>query len=231
MIDYNHFAVLSFDCYGTLIDWETGILTALRPMLERHGVTTTKGQILEVYGELESQIESEGYRAYRSVLRQVVGRLGERFEFTPSLEDLNCLADSIGRWPAFPDTIDALHRLQTRYRLAIISNTDDDLFAETNKTLQVTFDHIVTAAQVGAYKPSHDMFSYAVQTIGEQQERILHVAQSIFHDHVPAKEMGFTTVWINRRTGQSGGGATPSAVARPDAEFPDLASLAAAMGL
>jgi len=231
MIDYSHFTVLSFDCYGTLIDWETGILGALRPMLERHGITTTAGQILEVYGELESQIESEGYRPYRSVLRQVVGRLGERFEFTPSMDDLNCLAESIGRWPAFGDTVDALRRLHARYQLAVISNTDDDLFAETNRALKVTFDHIITAAQVGAYKPSRDVFSYAVKTIGVQQEQILHVAQSIFHDHVPAKEMGFTTVWINRRTGKSGGGATPPALARPDAEFPNLASLADAMGL
>ena len=231
MIDYHRFKVLSFDCYGTLIDWETGILNAVRPLLDRHGITTTGDQILEVYGELESQVEAEGYRTYRSVLRQVVGRLGVRFEFTPTLDDLNCLADSIGRWPAFPDTIDALNRLHTRYQLAIISNTDDDLFAETNKTLQVKFDHIVTAQQVGAYKPSKDVFSYAVKTIGVQQEQILHVAQSIFHDHVPAKELGFTTVWINRRSGKAGGGATPPALARPDAEFPDLASLADAMGL
>jgi len=231
MIDYHRFTVLSFDCYGTLIDWETGILGALRPMRERHGITTTAEQILEVYGEMESQIEAESYRPYRSVLRQVVGRLGERFEFRPSADDLNCLSDSIGRWPAFADTVESLRRLHTRYQLAIISNTDDDLFAETNKTLQTKFDHIVTAAQVGAYKPSRDVFSYAVKRVGVQQERILHVAQSIFHDHVPAKEMGFSTVWINRRSGKAGGGATPPAVARPDAEFPDLASLADAMGL
>ena len=231
MIDFSRFEVFSFDCYGTLIDWESGILAALRPILGTRGIAVTDEQILELYGELESEIESAGYQPYRAILRQVVDRMGKRLDFAPTDAERNCLVDSLGRWPAFGDTVEALRALKAKYRLAIISNVDDDLFALTNKTLQVDFDYVITAAQAGAYKPSEQVFHYALKKIGVDKERILHVAQSLFHDHTPAQRLGFTTVWIDRRRGKAGGGATPPSAVRPDAEFPDLKSLVSAMGL
>jgi len=231
MIKYDSFEILTFDCYGTLIDWETGILNALKPVLSNHEITTTDDQVLELYAEVEAHLEEQPYQPYRTVLRHVVARLGEALNFRPSAEEMDVLAGSLGHWPAFPDTIAALTALKTRYKLGIISNIDNDLFAETAKTLQVKFDHVVTAAQVKAYKPSHKVFDYARELIDLPRAKILHVAQSLFHDHVPAKELGYTTVWINRRVDVEGGGATPPASALPDAEFPDLASFAKATGV
>ena len=231
MLAYDQFEILTFDCYGTLIDWETGILEALMPVLEEHDVATTGDQLLEVYAAAEAELEAGNYRPYGTILRQVVGKVATRFGFTPSAAELDCLVDSIGGWPPFEDTIESLERLKSRYKLGIISNVDDDLFTGTNQTLRVEFDHIVTAAQAQAYKPAHGVFDQAVKTIGLPKERILHVAQSLFHDHVPAQELGFKTVWINRRAGKEGTGATPQAAVKPDAEFPDLKSLVAATGL
>lgn len=228
MIKYDDFEILTFDCYGTLIDWETGIIQALRPVLSTHEITTTDDQVLELYAEVEAKMEKEAYQPYRSVLRQIVTHLGEALNFRPAPEEMDVLANSLGQWPAFPDTVTALKALKTKYRLGIISNIDNDLFAETAKTLQIEFDHVVTAAQVKAYKPSHKVFDYARELMGLPRSKILHVAQSLFHDHVPAKELGYTTVWINRRANVEGGGATPDASALPDAEFPDLASFAKA---
>jgi 2-haloacid dehalogenase len=131
-------------------------------------------------------------------------------------------------WPPFSDTVAALEALKSRYRLAIISNTDDDLFAGTNRHLGVKFDYIITAAQVGAYKPSPKMFEYALDKIGFDKSKLLHVAQSLFHDHVTAKQLGLSTVWVNRQRALPG---RVSLAANPDAEYPDLASLVRAMGL
>jgi 2-haloacid dehalogenase len=236
MIDFERFEVLTFDCYGTLINWEKGILDALRPILVDHGVITSDGQILQLYAEAEAELEGRAYQPYRTILRHVVGRFGDLLGFTPSLPELNVLADSIETWPPFDDTVPSLRALKKRYRLAIISNIDDDLFAGSNRLLQIEFDHIITAAQVKAYKPSKDVFHYAIDRIGVGQKKILHVAQSLYHDHVPAKALGFTTVWINRRhdtegSDTTGTGATPEAEATPDLTVPDLVSLVIAAGL
>jgi 2-haloacid dehalogenase len=133
---------------------------------------------------------------------------------------------SVGDWPAFPDSADALTRLKQRYRLGVITNCDDDLFARSNRRLGVTFDWVITAQQVGSYKPNPRNFEVAFQRMGVPRDRILHVAQSLFHDHVPAKRLGLTTAWINRRHDRSGSGATPPAEAKPDLETPDMATFA-----
>jgi 2-haloacid dehalogenase len=139
---------------------------------------------------------------------------------------------SVGDWPAFPDSSDALRRLQTQFQLAVITNCDDDLFALSEQRLGVRFDYVITAEQVGSYKPDPANFHYAHDRIGVPRQQILHVAQSLFHDHVPAKALGMTTVWINRRATQGGGGgATPPAQVKPDATFPDMASFAADAGV
>jgi 2-haloacid dehalogenase len=224
MLDFSSFRVLTFDCYGTLINWEAGILGCLRPLLQRHGLEVPDDRILELYAKLESEQESGAYLPYRRVLENVVRGFGEDFGFNPSNQEVASLTESLKTWPPFLDTVEALRRLKSRYQLAIVSNTDDELFAETAKLLEVPFDHVITAQQAGSYKPSHRNFELALQRIGRPKNEVLHVAQSRFHDIAPARELGIANVWINRR--QKPGGATRPGEAVPDLELPDLASLA-----
>jgi len=226
VLNFSQFECLTFDCYGTLIDWETGILSALKPILEGHHRSLTDDGILELYGTLEAQIESGDYLPYRLVLQRVTQRLGSRLSFPLYEGEATALADSMKHWPPFPDTVEALKRLKSRYKLAIISNTDDDLFAETAKTLQVPFDYVITAQQVGSYKPSHRNFERALAVIGLPKEKILHCAQSVFHDVVPAKALGIANVWVNRRAGKPGGGATKASTETPDLTVTSLKELA-----
>jgi len=225
MLDFSQFECLTFDCYGTLIDWEAGILAALRPMLAAHRVTLSDAALLELYGELEAKAEAE-YRIYRDVLQTVVGALGERLGFTASQAEQEALPQSLAFWPPFPDTIEALRKLQTRYQLAIISNVDDDLFAATAETLQVPFDAVITAQEARSYKPSLTNFRLALERLRKPKEKILHVAQSLYHDVAPTRELGIRNVWVNRRGAKSGSGATKLAAAAPDLEVPDLETLA-----
>lgn len=226
MIDFSGKTVLTFDCYGTLIDWEQGIIAALQPMLARHGVVRDDEHLLELFGELEAAAEHGPYQSYRAILTTVAHGLGRRLGIDLSASETAAFASSVGDWPAFADSPTALASLGRRFKLAIISNVDDDLFAFSQARLGVTFDWIITAQQVGSYKPSPTNFLVALERIGRPREQILHVAQSLFHDHVPAKALGLTTVWINRRGRRSGTGATPPAVVTPDLELPDLATLA-----
>ena len=226
MLDFRRFRVLTFDCYGTLVDWESGILEALRPLLRAHGKSLTDEQALELYGELEAEAEAGEYQPYRKVLEGVVRSFGKRVGFAPSRQEAESLPQSLKNWKPFPDTVAALKRLKTRYKLAIVSNTDDDLFADTARLLQVPFDWVITAQQAGSYKPSHRNFKLALERIALPPEQVLHCAQSIYHDVVPAKELGLATVWVNRRAGKKGKGATKPARGQPDLEVPDLKTLA-----
>jgi 2-haloacid dehalogenase len=169
--------------------------------------------------------------ARRVVLGEEVREAGRRWGFEPSPSEVETLPDSVRYWLPFPDTVNALRALKGRYRLAIISNIDDGLFALTARYLEVEFDYIVTAEQAGTYKPSPNNFELALERIGAAPEKILHVAESLFHDHVPAKGMGLDTAWIHRRAAKGGFGATPPAEAEPDLEVPDLESLVHALGL
>jgi 2-haloacid dehalogenase len=226
LINLDQFEVLTFDVYGTLIDWETGILRALRPVFAAHGVDLPAEPALELYGELESQAERGEYHDYKSVLSLVLLGFGERLGFTPTPAELDAFSQSVRDWPAFPDSPAALRRLHQKYRLAVISNIDDDLFAVSEQKLGVQFDWVITARQARSYKPSLNNFRLAFERIGVPQERILHVAQSLYHDIVPANSLGLATVWVNRRRGRPGFGATPPANAQPGLEVPDLQSLA-----
>lgn len=226
MLDFDRFTYLTFDCYGTLIDWERGILVALQPLLARHGVALGDEQVLERYGALESAAERPPYRRYREVLAGVVDGFGAQFGFMPAPEERESLAASIGAWPPFPDTVAALQVLARRYRLAILSNVDDDLFARTAPHLPVEFAAVITAQQAGSYKPDQHNFRTALARLGVPPREVLHVAQSLFHDIVPAQEVGLATVWVNRRHDRPGFGATPAASAEPDLEVPDLGTLA-----
>ncbi len=204
MLDFTKFQVLSFDCYGTLIDWESGILSALRPILATHSKTIADAQVLKIYSELEAEGEHGDYRPYRDVLESVVRRFGKRLEFTPTDAEARSLYESLASWQPFPDTVPALHDLKKRYQLAIISNVDDDLFAATARRLEVKFDHVITAQQAQAYKPSLRVFNLARQRMGVTPEHWLHAAQSVFHDVIPARLLGIATVWVNRTSSRPG---------------------------
>jgi 2-haloacid dehalogenase len=225
-IDFEAFDALTFDCYGTLIDWETGILEALRPVIERGGVQRRDDELLEIYARHEAALEAGPYLAYRDVLAQALQRLGDDLGIAPTDAELAAFSGSVADWPAFADSADALARLGRRFRLGVITNCDDDLFARSNERLGATFDWIITAQQAKSYKPSPRNFELAFERIDVPRERILHVAQSLFHDHVPAKQLGMTTVWIDRRHDRDGFGATPAAEATPDLTVPDMRSLA-----
>jgi 2-haloacid dehalogenase len=227
MLRWEQFEVMTFDCYGTLIDWETGLRTALASVFSAHGVQADVDSALEVFAELEAAAERDEYRPYRTVLQTVLAGLGARLGFAPTPEELTRFSGSVADWPAFPDSAGALQALHRTYRLAVVSNIDDDLFAASAARLGVRFDRVITAQQVRSYKPSLRNFEEAFARIGVPRDRILHVAQSLFHDIAPANRLGLSTVWVNRRKGQEGSGATPPAEAKPTLEVPDLRTLAA----
>jgi 2-haloacid dehalogenase len=226
VLDFARFQVLTFDCYGTLIDWETGIFSTLRPLVAAHGKTVSDFELLNLYSELESEAERGEFRTYREVLQSVVRGFGERLGFSPTESEVRSLPDSLASWPPFPDTVAALRELKRRYRLAIMSNVDDDLFAPTARRLDVAFDEVITAQQAGAYKPSLKIFQLAQRRLGVDAAQWLHVGQSIYHDVIPAKSLGIATVWVNRPSPRPGAGAAKAASGQPDLEVPDLKTLA-----
>jgi 2-haloacid dehalogenase len=225
-LNFDQFEVLTFDCYGTLIDWESGILGALRKAFAAHNRTFDDKEILEAYSVLEPLIQAERYRSYREVLAEVMRRLGTRYGIEWTDSEVASLADSIRDWQPYPDTVDALTRLKSKYKLAVISNIDDDLFAYSAHYLRVPFDYVITAQQVGSYKPSHWNFESALARIGLPKDKVLHVAESLFHDILPARELGLHSVWVNRRASRKGLGASKTAIGTPDLEVVDLKSLA-----
>jgi 2-haloacid dehalogenase len=225
-IDFSAFDALTFDCYGTLIDWETGILNGLRPVLEAHDVECGDEELLERYAKHEAELEAGPYLTYRQVLAGSLSGVADELGFTPSAAELEAFSRSVSDWPAFDDSAAALEQLKRRFRLGVITNCDDDLFADSNRRLGVEFDWIITAEQARGYKPGLRGFELAFERIDVPRERILHVAQSLFHDHAPAKQIGMTTVWIDRRRGREGFGATPPAEARPDLTVADMRTFA-----
>jgi 2-haloacid dehalogenase len=228
MLDFSRFKFISFDCYGTLIDWETGILSGLRPLLARHAAELGDGELLRLYGELEAEAESGEFRSYREVLRDVVRRLAAELGFAASLAEQDALPDSIAKWKPFPDTVDGLRKLHSKFRLAIISNVDDDLWAYTAPQLGTAFDQVITASQAAAYKPSPTIFRLAQQKLGVSTQEWLHAGQSIYHDVIPARSLGIATVWVNRASLRPGTGAVRRASADPDFEVHSLEELARA---
>ena len=225
-LNLNQFRCLSFDCYGTLIDWESGLLSSLRPVLKRHSVDCSSERLLELFGRFETEIERGEFRAYRDVLQGVLLSLGGELGFQPLPEELKQFAEAVKEWPPFPDSAVALRALSERFKLIILSNIDDDLFSASEQRLGVRFDRVITAQKVGAYKPDLRNFRALIEQSGFAKSEMLHVAQSLFHDIGPAKSMGLSTVWVDRRGGQAGGGATPASEAVPDLIVPSLGSLA-----
>lgn len=227
MLDFNRYEWLSFDCYGTLVDWETGISTAVAEALTPHGVSRTPAEILALFADAEPKAQTAyGYREYRPVLSDVMALIGVELGIRFGESELGRLADSLTNWPVFPDAADALNALQSRYRLAIISNVDDDLFAGSARALGIDFDAVITSQQVGAYKPDLRGFNTALERMGCDRERWLHIGESLYHDIGPANRMGIASVWVNR---PDRGGGTRHTDATPDLVVSDLAELASIM--
>ena len=205
------FKALSFDCYGTLIDWETGLSAALAPLAGRAG-KPVDDEALASFGTLESAVQAAhpGW-LYPAVLAEVHRRLAERWQVARDSAEEAAFAASVGDWPAFADTPAALFYLKRHFRLIVLSNIDKRSFALSNLRLGVEFDRILTAEEIGSYKPDPRNFEFLVGRLAEDgisKDEILHVAQSLFHDHVPANRIGLASAWIDRRSGR-GGGATP----------------------
>ncbi len=219
---FDSFDYLSFDCYGTLINWEQGILGALQPILRKHDVILSDAAVLAVYGELEPRLQNP-YQRYRDVLRGVVREFGKQKSFIATEKEMDSLPDSLTNWRPYPDTVEALKRLKKKYKLVILSNIDDELFAESAKFLEVRFDAVITAEQVKSYKPDRAHWLEMLHRCNTTPDRVLHVGQSVYHDVVPAKAMGFKTVWVHRAPGY---GATRAAEERPDLEVSSLSELA-----
>ena len=217
---------LTFDCYGTLIDWERGILSAVQPWLAQHGVQTTPEVILQSFVSHEARLEAHDWQPYREVLRGVALGMAADFQVTNVGSAADWLVNSLRDWPPFSDTLEALRRLKERFRLVIISNTDDALFAQTRRTLVIPFDEVITAEQVRSYKPAKRHFLEAVKRLNVPVSQVMHVAQSLYHDHVPAQQLGFHTARIDRPSLLAGTGLAPAAQVQPHLTFPNLLSLA-----
>jgi 2-haloacid dehalogenase len=234
-MEFTDFEALSFDCYGTLIDWEAGLLAVLGPWARSRRLPLTDEQLLTAYAEVEAALEAAyPARAYPELLARGMRILGGNLGASVTEHDAAALARSVPDWPAFPDSPGALAALGERFKLIILSNVDRASFAGSNARLGVEFTSIITAQDVGSYKPSPRNFAALTAEmvrLGIRPGALLHVAQSLYHDHLPAKRAGLPTVWINRRHDRGGWGATPEPLrpVTPNWEFPSMAAFAAAV--
>lgn len=224
------FEVISFDCYGTLIDWEAGILAAMQPVIARHELVSSAEDVLRAYARAESAVEAGAYLPYREVLRRTFAGMAKDLGFAPQADELETLVEALPSWQPFPDTVAGLRALAAAgFRLAIISNVDDDLFRATAAALAVPFEAVITAASVGCYKPSEAIFERALARLGVAPSRVLHCAQSRYHDIATARRLGLQTVHVVRDSGRGGVSATPELddeqIVEADWTVPDLAAL------
>ena len=211
--------VITFDCYGTLIDWSAELGESFEAIFG-DAVANLRDELVEAYVEIEAAVEAEPYQPYRDVLAKTAGRLAKRFDLEVGPGRANTLANMLPQWKPFPDTNDAMRRLKGRYRLGILSNIDRDLFAGTARQFDVTFDFVITAEDVRSYKPGLGHFRRLLDENNGDAKTVLHAAQSLFHDGVPTGKLGIPYVWINRYDG------TNELAVKPVATFSDLSSLA-----
>ena len=234
MSEFDGFRALSFDCYGTLIDWETGMSRVLRQWAEEVGLDVTDRHLLNLVSEIETVVQGERSPAqlYPAVLAEVLRRIGARLGAPVSDAAAAGFGGSVGEWPAFADSAPALSRLSQKFRLIIVSNVDRASFDESNRRPGVTFDRIITAEDVGAYKPRPPHFEALLEAVKEMsldRSQLLHVAQSLYHDHEPARRHGLRSAWIDRGQDRLEGGATPppaDPAIEPDWRFPTLEAFA-----
>lgn len=223
MVDFSRIEWVSFDCYGTLVDWETGISSAVATALEPHGVHKTNAEILQLFADTEPRVQSSGeFKEYRPALREVMALIGSALGVQFTDAEMDSLPASLPHWPVFPDVHAALTSMKSRYKLAIISNVDDDLFNGSARAMGIDFDAVITSQQVRAYKPNLRGFEVAAETMGVDKPGWLHVAESLFHDIGPANRVGIKSVWVSRP--DRGGGTRPTD-AVPDLTVASLAEL------
>jgi 2-haloacid dehalogenase len=226
---FEEFDALSFDCYGTLIDWEAGIAAVLGPWGRAARPELTDEDLLLAYADEEARIEKEyPTTLYPQVLAEAFRATGEKLGIPVTDADAEKLGSSVPEWPAFDDSVEALRKLKTRFKLIILSNIDKKSFEGSNARLGVEFDRIITAEEVGSYKPNQKNFGALNAYVDAEGLKVLHVAQSLFHDHVPGRAAGLKGVWINRRHNRPGWGATPDpgAEVQPDWTFTSMAEFA-----
>ncbi|UCC83194.1 MAG: HAD-IA family hydrolase [Gemmatimonadota bacterium] len=214
-----HWDTLSFDCYGTLVDWVSGITRAFSDAAASDGIALAAEDVIAAYHELEPQVQSDTYRPYREVLGETALRVAARLGWPLAAERAGFLAESLPGWPVFADTRSALERLKPRYKLAILSNIDDDLLRATVERIGVEFEWTVTAQQLRSYKPGHAHFLAALERLDGDRGRLLHVAQSKFHDIRPCGELGIDCVWVNRQGEELDEGLEPLHVVKDLAEL------------
>lgn len=228
------FKALTFDCYGTLIDWESGMIEGLEPLTSRLAKPLTRNEILEAHARHESSQQFwTPAKRYQDLLPIVYKRLAEEWGIPVTQAECVAYGQSVKNWPAFADSMGALQYLKKHYKLVILSNVDNDSFAASNKKLGVEFDAIYTAEDVGSYKPSDRNFDYMLdklKSVGVEKHEILHTAESMFHDHGPANKYGLANCWIYRRYAQEGFGATmnPGEMPSYGFRFDSMADLAKA---
>lgn len=219
---------LSFDCYGTLIDWETGIVNGLKPWCVRTGLMLEREELLEQFGAFETLVESETPGLlYPHVLSETMRRIAAKLDVDVTDAETMAFGETVGNWPAFPDSSQALHRLKNRFKLIILSNIDRESFALSQQELGVDFDLVITAEDVGSYKPDQrnfDRLFAELGSIGVKRSELVHVAESLYHDHGPAQQNDLPSVWIHRRHGKSGSGAThpPIGDVEPTWRYPSM---------
>jgi 2-haloacid dehalogenase len=217
------FKALTFDCYGTLIDWESGMVEALKPLTSKASRKLTRDEILEAHARHESsqQVQTPA-KVYRNLLATVYRRLAEEWSVATSWSDCVAYGRSVCNWPVFADTVASLQYLKRHYKLVILSNVDNESFSFSNEKLGVAFDAVYTAEDCGSYKRSARNFDYMlakIKTLGTEKNEILHTAESLFHDHWPANEQGLSSCWIHRRHGQEGSGAAVALTKMPSYDF------------
>ena len=229
MLEFSRYEWLSFDCYGTLVDWETGISDAVATIFARHRVRKSRDEILALFAASEPRVQSSGeFLEYRRVLRDVMQIMAWEVSIRLRPEEAEALPDSLPQWPIFPEAPESLKQLQSRYKLAIISNVDDHLFTQSEKALGIKFDAVITSQQARNYKPNLRSFELAQERMGVERDRWLHVGESLYHDIGPANRLGVDSAWVKRP--DRGGGTRPTD-AVPSLTVPDLTALAGAAGV
>ena len=227
---HTDFKALTFDCYGTLIDWETGILTAFAPLAARAKSKPSREQILTAYAKHEhAQEEQTPHLKYSQLLAVTYKRIAENWSTPIPWDECVAFGQSLRSWPAFPDTVDALKYLKQHYRLYVLSNVDNESFSYTSRTLEVQFDGVMTAEDIGSYKPSARNFEYMIDRLashGIRKDQILHTAQSLFHDHTAANKIGLASCWINRQHGKPDAARQPDVMPNLDFQFNSMGEFA-----
>jgi 2-haloacid dehalogenase len=218
------FKVITFDCYGTLIDWETGIFSALQPLVARASHAKTRDQVLENFARHETAQEEETpAMPYSQLLGVVYRRLATEWGIAVRNEEANIFGASVPDWPAFADSAESLRYLKQHFKLVILSNVDRVSFRSSNERLRVEFDAIYTAQDIESYKPNPRNFAYLLERLrddfGLESKDVLHTAQSLFHDHAPANRFGLASAWIDRRHASNGWGATLPPLETPKIAF------------